>query len=572
MRSLKNVLCVIPARGAGDAVPFINIKEFGNKALLAHTIEVAKECDFISRIVVSTESQRIADVAREYGAEVPFLRSKELSESKASLIDVLKNLLKELENQEGWESDVVISLGPNCPLRSVNDLLQAWQVFIQDEKVQAVLSVIEEQLVFWKKSNGVLINPYSKKINERRLRGDQEPLYRENGAIYIYTPQFLFNENASVENVEIYPMSKRNGMQIITLSDFWAAERLLWIPRIMFITDGDKVMGMGHVFSSLRIAKRIKSIGNVQIEFLLTLGHTEGVYKVLQEGFSVTLAETNKMATLLRHIQIFSPTILAIDLPRVDLEFISAVKELGIRSATVLDSLDDLKGEGILADIIVAFLDEQRDLGIEYFAGPKYAPLDESFAELAAKNKNIKAECGNILLTFGGSDPSGLTLKSIDALNMVNGEFEVNIVIGPAYTQHNKLEEALKQFSHKYKVHHSPTNIPELIYEADFAICSGGRTVYELAALGTPAIIMSHNMREQRRIEHFQKHKTIIPLGIGSNVEISKLVEAIQKLIVDKSLKENMSSRGKKLIDGRGIERIADLLISASQTNHLGEE
>ena len=111
--------------------------------------------------------------------------------------------------------------------------------------------------------------------------------------------------------------------------------------------------------------------------------------------------------------------------------------------------------------------------------------------------------------------------------------------------------------------------MPELIYEADVAICSGGRTVYELAALGTPAIVMSHNMREQRRMERFQSHETIISLGIGRSVETSILVEAIRKLIVDKRLKENMSNNGKKLIDGRGIARIADLLMNVNQTNHL---
>ena len=150
MRLLEDVLCVIPARGAGDAVPFINIKEFGNKPLIAHIIEVAKECSFINRIIVSTESQRIADVAREHGAEVPFFRTKELSESKANIMDVLKHVLEELENREGWKPDVVISLAPNCPLCSVNDLLQAWEVFTQDEKVQTVISVVKEQLVFWK--------------------------------------------------------------------------------------------------------------------------------------------------------------------------------------------------------------------------------------------------------------------------------------------------------------------------------------------------------------------------------------------------------------------------------------
>jgi len=565
---LKNVLCVIPARGSGDTVPYINIKEFGNKPLLAHTIEVAKECDFIGRIIVSTESHRIANIAQEYGAEVPFLRPKALSESKANLNDVIKSLINELKNRDGWQPDVIISLAPNCPLRSINDLLHCWQLFIQDENIQAVISVVKDQSVLWEERNGVFVNLHSRKINKRGLRADQKPLFRENGAIYIYTQQLLFNEKAGAENIRLYPMSKRNGMQIITLSDFWAAERLLWIPRIMFFTKGDNKLGMGHVISSLRIAKQIKKMDNIQIEFLMTFGHSEGVYKVLQEGFSITLAKNDKIEVLLKHIQIFSPSIFVIDLPRVDLKLINAIKKLGIKCATVLDSLYDLKGEGILADIIVAFLDEQRDMRVEYFAGPKYTPLDKSFTKLSQKNKNIREKCKNILLTFGGSDPTGLTLKSIDALNIVNGRHEINIVIGPAYTQHKRLKESLKHFSHKYRVYHSPKNIPELIYEADFAICSGGRTIYELAALGTPAIIMSHNRREQRRIEHFQKYKTIISIGIGRNVEKSRLAEVIQKLSLDKSLREKMSIKGKKLIDGRGIERISNLLMNSNSTNH----
>ena len=103
-------------------------------------------------------------------------------------------------------------------------------------------------------------------------------------------------------------MSKRNGMQIITLSEFWAAERLLWIPRIMFITDGGEEMGMGHVYNCSRITKKIESMCSVKIQFLMTLGRAKGIYKILEDGFQVALHKKNDIATTIKQIQVFSPS------------------------------------------------------------------------------------------------------------------------------------------------------------------------------------------------------------------------------------------------------------------------
>jgi spore coat polysaccharide biosynthesis predicted glycosyltransferase SpsG len=103
----------------------------------------------------------------------------------------------------------------------------------------------------------------------------------------------------------------------------------------------------------------------------------------------------------------------------------------------------------------------------------------------------------------------------------------------------------------------------QLIAEADLVLCSGGMTVYELAALGTPGIVCAQNLREATRMQAFARHGTVVYLGLGSEVSPSQLGETVCALLADSDRRRVMSQRGKTLVDGYGAERVADVIVNA---------
>src|SRR6185436_8214764 len=126
MRSTtKRVLGLIPARSGSKGVKNKNIRELGGKPLIAYTIEIAKQCPVITRLICSTDSPVIADIAQSLGAEVPFLRPQELATDIAPSLLVAQHALAWVENAEGQLYDYLLLLQPTAPFRSAKHIDQA---------------------------------------------------------------------------------------------------------------------------------------------------------------------------------------------------------------------------------------------------------------------------------------------------------------------------------------------------------------------------------------------------------------------------------------------------------------
>jgi len=135
----KKILAVIPARGGSKRVPKKNIKLLAGKPLIAYTIEAAKNSPIIDKVIVSTDSSEIAEVAKQYGAEVPFMRPEELSGDTVSDHPVILHALDYLKN-EGQNFDYVLYLKPTAPFRTTEDIEEAIKT-LYDQNVPLVRSV-----------------------------------------------------------------------------------------------------------------------------------------------------------------------------------------------------------------------------------------------------------------------------------------------------------------------------------------------------------------------------------------------------------------------------------------------
>lgn len=220
------MLAVIPARGGSKGVPGKNIKELAGKPLIGYTIEAAIASNIFEKVIVSTDSTEIAEIAAGFGAEVPFLRPHEISGDLTSSDDVILHALSFYE-QQGIRFDEVCKLQPTSPLRSGRHLQEAYQLFCE-KNADFVVSVCEcEHSPLW---SGVIgedlrLDNFISEEAKRACRQDLPTYYRLNGAIYMgKTNRFYENKSFLGKNSVAYIMSQEESVDIDSELDFKLAE------------------------------------------------------------------------------------------------------------------------------------------------------------------------------------------------------------------------------------------------------------------------------------------------------------------------------------------------------------
>jgi len=136
------VLAIIPARGGSKTIPRKNIKDFAGYPLIAYSIAAGLQSEMVSRVIVSTDDEEIAEAARRFGAEVPFLRPAAHSQDQTPDLPVFEHALTWLSAQEGYHPEVVVQLRPTSPLRRMWHINQAVQTLIQHPQADSVRTVV----------------------------------------------------------------------------------------------------------------------------------------------------------------------------------------------------------------------------------------------------------------------------------------------------------------------------------------------------------------------------------------------------------------------------------------------
>jgi len=136
----KKIIALIPARGGSKSIPKKNIIDLGGYPLIAYSIAAAKLSKFISRVIVSTDSEEIVKISKSYGAEVPFMRPKKISGDRALDIEFFMHALEWLEKNEGYVPDLIVHLRPITPARESNLIDKAILKMIKDKKATALRS------------------------------------------------------------------------------------------------------------------------------------------------------------------------------------------------------------------------------------------------------------------------------------------------------------------------------------------------------------------------------------------------------------------------------------------------
>ncbi|MHA1797326.1 MAG: acylneuraminate cytidylyltransferase family protein [Candidatus Helarchaeota archaeon] len=229
-KNLK-IICVICARGGSKGLPRKNIKKLCGKPLIYYTLDVAKKCEYIDDIIVSTEDDEIAKIVEDFGIPVPYKRPKELALDTTEINPVIRHaVLWAKENlKKNW--DIIINLSVTCPLRNVEDLKKSIETFV-DNDYENLFTVTESinnpyfNIVEWKKDGKIrLVKELRKHIYRRQ---DAPRTYDQNGSIFLYKWDVLMNKDTEFnEKTGIYVMPRERSIDIDDLFDFKLVEFII---------------------------------------------------------------------------------------------------------------------------------------------------------------------------------------------------------------------------------------------------------------------------------------------------------------------------------------------------------
>ncbi len=227
---MPDCLAVIPARAGSKGVPGKNVAMVGGKPLLTWTIACARTAKCVERVVVSTEDERTAAIAKKNGAEVPFLRPLALARDDTPGIDPLLHVVEWLGVNEGYFPEWIFLLQPTSPLRTSEDVDRAYAL-AHERSALVVVSVTETRHhPFWCQTIGETgrLSHFLNLEKSYNTRQELPKTYSPNGAIYLIQREFLLAQR-SFYGGSAYPyiMPEERSLDIDTAWDLYLADLIL---------------------------------------------------------------------------------------------------------------------------------------------------------------------------------------------------------------------------------------------------------------------------------------------------------------------------------------------------------
>ena len=331
------------------------------------------------------------------------------------------------------------------------------------------------------------------------------------------------------------------------------------IMKIIFRVEATPELGLGHLMRCLALAEKFKgSISNVAITFI-TSTNMVGEQVKSYDYKLINLPLSKNMTGEIKYYEKYLKKAMFItDIPNISEDYLKTLR----KKACLVVSIDDGSDTIFCSDILInpnlsPKINHKYSSETQYYSGAKYVILKKAFGKYAVK-KQIKREVKSLFVCFGGSDRNNITQRVANTIQ--NMDINILIVVGIMYPYYNELVKDIKEYSNiqiKRNVH----NMDELIYDADLAVISGGTLLYETSAVRTPAIVICQNREQNKESEFFAENNAAINLGMFDNINEDTARNTIVKLILDYDKRELLSKNAEQLIDGRGADRIVNIIL-----------
>lgn len=228
---MYKVLAIIPARAGSKRIRNKNIKNFFGKPLISYTILQALKIPFIDRVIVDTDSPKIASISKKYGAEVPYLRPKKLAGDKARVTDGIILLLKRLKKDEGYEPTHIVILQTTSPLREDKDIGDCWDLMGKSDATTVLTVAPTHPRLYYldKDKNIILANKTS--VKSTNIQAWREAYLLNGCFVYIVKTSALLKEKAVITKKTKAVVCDKWRSVDLDLPEDWALAELLYKNR-----------------------------------------------------------------------------------------------------------------------------------------------------------------------------------------------------------------------------------------------------------------------------------------------------------------------------------------------------
>ncbi len=354
------------------------------------------------------------------------------------------------------------------------------------------------------------------------------------------------------------------------------------VKKILAIrVDGNRHIGLGHIFRCLHFASRLKVKTGTISEFFIQesscvpyvlelMGKKQFHYSIVsnrnnpwQEDLSLFINSLNE-----RHGAVLVDQLLP-DATDADLnnngEYIPADVEHNLKELSKLDLplfafSDQFDRMNINADLIINTCPTQKPdwyqnvNGCKYLLGHDYYILDYSFMKLKTRIKRFRTTKPRIVVFCGGNDHRGFTVSIVRTLKTLSYPVDIEAIVGSATPDSTEIVRRLR--SEGIKTYFEISDIAQVLFNGDLLITTAGNTLFDVTAIGLPAIVFSTRERQRVTARFFSSRGSCIDIGEIDNDIWKRLKKYSEEIIPDKERLEEMSSKGRSLIDGLGADRI----------------
>jgi spore coat polysaccharide biosynthesis predicted glycosyltransferase SpsG/CMP-N-acetylneuraminic acid synthetase len=545
-------LIVIPARGGSKRIPRKNVRLMCGRPLIYFALQNAKSLKEYMEvdIAVSTDDEELGGIVSKLGVDV-IVRPKELATDRVTLDPVINHALLEMENMNHVKYDTVITMQATSPTLKPETLRRAIE-FFHHAAYDTIISAMNNPHLSWREENGVIIKNYEKRLNSQELPKN----YVETGGFLITKRECVSEQGRIGQKVSIYEISVDEAVDIDTEADWIVAESILRRKKIIFRTVGKQQLGMGHIYRCLTFAYKLTGH---QFLFVIDEDSEMGIRKVQESFFPVKIVKNdNEFEQLLID---YEPDILVNDILDTTEEYMKMVTKYVQRVV----NFEDIGAGAKYADAVINALYERGEkLHNEYY-GSKYFCIRDEFLEEVPKEFSEAVE--NIMIIFGGADPSDLTARLYEICKTLHTKYpsvQFHFITGFAYENKNKI--ATDEENNIY-IHNDVKRVSAYMSKMDLAITSQGRTVYELASMGVPAIVLAQNKREAEHV-FAGIQNGFINLGIGSEQDATTIIQTTRWLIDTPKVRKEMRNLQLAKEFHKGQQRVIRLILGESEINN----
>ena len=539
-------LIVIPARGGSKRIPRKNVRVMCGKPLICYSIENAKalkDCMDVD-VAVSTDDEELAGIVEKRGVEV-IKRPAELATDSITLDPVIFHAMQVMEEKHGCRYDTVITMQATSPTLK-KETIKAAIEFFADNSYDTIISAMNKPHLSWGVVDGKITKNYEKRLNSQEL----PPNYLETGGFLITRRDCVKEDSRIGDNVNIFEIPEEEAIDIDTYSDWVLCENILRRKKIVFRTVGKMQLGMGHIYRCLTLAYKLTGH---EILFVADAQSDLGIARISEANFPIRKVEDEtEFEELLREVR---PDILVNDILDTTEEYMTMV----IKYCKRVINFEDVGSGAKYADAVINALYEKGEkLHNEYY-GSKYFCIRDEFLE--EHPKEFSEEVENIMVIFGGADPSDLTGRLYEICKVLHDKhpkINFHFLLGFAYPYKDKI---VTDESSRIYVHNDVKRVSAYMNKMDLAITSQGRTVYELASMGVPSIVMAQNEREAEHV-FAGIQNGFINLGIGSDQDALTIISTIRWLIQTPKVRQEMQKLQLAKDFSKGQDRVIRLILN----------